>query len=197
MGVDIYGIAPVLVGVKPEHPENYSELSDDQREEHWKAVHEWEEKNPGFYFRNNWWHWRPLQYLIGIYNSRDEIGIPNEEIAALGHNDGIGVSKPEHCLALAEHFDRTIADMKLLKIDKIYMSTAMWSRQVVDENGNVTHEYVKDESILKRLNDKYAGVFFDTPEIDGINYYPSHSTVLENLEEFSEFLKNCNGFQVF
>ena len=47
MGVDIYGIAPVLVGVKPEHPENYSELSDDQKEEHWKAVHEWEEKKEG------------------------------------------------------------------------------------------------------------------------------------------------------
>lgn len=60
MGVDIYGLSPKLTKPKPEIPDDYQDLDSDDQKAFWDIIEEWEQENPGYYFRNNWWHWRPI-----------------------------------------------------------------------------------------------------------------------------------------
>ena len=70
MGFDLYGENPKLVKLlSDEKSERYEELcamSYEDREkqgfsdEYWELNSEWENQNPGTYFRNNVWWWRPL-----------------------------------------------------------------------------------------------------------------------------------------
>ncbi len=105
MGVDIYGISPKLTEKMPELPDNYEELSEEQVSAYWSMRNEWEQSNPGYYFRNNWWHWRPIQMLISVFNEVYQMHIPEEDIKALGSNGGGGVTDKGHCEQLAMYFN--------------------------------------------------------------------------------------------
>ena len=74
MGVDIYGRKDKWVGTRPEI--DWSEdHSQEAKDEFFRLVDEFEEANPGYYFRSNWWGWRPIVILC--------------EIAA--HNEGLDI----------------------------------------------------------------------------------------------------------
>ena len=62
MGFDIYGLAPKTKGKKPEI--DWSKATDKDKDAYFKAMDKFEEENPGYYFRNNVWWWRPLGELI-------------------------------------------------------------------------------------------------------------------------------------
>ena len=34
-------------------------------------------------------------------------------------------------------------------------------------------------------------------EVNGTEYFPSHVTELEHFDEFIQFLKHCNGFEIW
>lgn len=58
MGMDVYGLNPQLKSEKPEI--DFSNATEEQRTEYFEAMDTFEQQNPGFYFRNNVWWWRPL-----------------------------------------------------------------------------------------------------------------------------------------
>ena len=63
MGFDLYGISPVVrKGKMPEAPENLWDKSttEKEREKYFDKKWDFEENNPGSYFRNNCWWWRAL-----------------------------------------------------------------------------------------------------------------------------------------
>ena len=62
MGFDVYGISPKENTPKPEIlSKKVWEIKDKDEKDAWfKADDKWEEENPGVYFRNNVWWWRPL-----------------------------------------------------------------------------------------------------------------------------------------
>ena len=62
MGVDIYGRNPQIISEQPQI--EFETASDDDRKQYFEAVRNWEDENPGYYFRSNWWGWRPIVYLI-------------------------------------------------------------------------------------------------------------------------------------
>jgi len=67
MGMDVYGVNPKIhKGTKkPERPGNLHEgASRAVIDEYFKQSQEFEDKNPGVYFRNNCWWWRPLAFFI-------------------------------------------------------------------------------------------------------------------------------------
>lgn len=196
MGVDIYGLKPNTIGTRPELPDNYQDLSQEEKQEYWDSFHHWEEENPGYYFGNNWWHWRPIQMLIHAMNNAHSIGIPEEELKHLGSNDGIGVSDAGHCEQLAMHFKDLISNMEKANTKKVFLNLGHWYYTTVSENGNTHSELLKDEVIIEKLNDKYGSVFFQDAELDGVGYETSHATNIDNLKEFALFLDNCNGFKI-
>lgn len=193
MGVDIYGISPKLTESKPELPDNYEELSEEQIQAYWQMRDEWEQNNPGFYFRNNWWHWRPLQMLIGVFNNAQELHIPEDQMKSLGSNDGNGVKDKGHCEQLAKCFRELAAQMKKDDTKVIYLNTGWW--HFADKNLN-NGRSIEDEELINKLNEKYPGLFFEAPTLNGVDYEASHATNIDNIEEFALFLENCNGFEI-
>ena len=191
MGVDIYGISPKLTETKPELPDNYDDLSEEQIQAYWQMRDEWEQSNPGFYFQNNWWHWRPLQMLISVFNEAYELHIPEETLKQLGENGGGGVKDKGLCEQLAKCFKEFADDMKLKDKKVVYLNTGWWHLKDSNEPS------IKDEILLEILNAKYPGIFFEQPELDGVLYEPSHATNIDNIEDFTIFLENCNGFEIY
>ena len=68
MGMDLYGLNPKLKSEKPEI--DWSSADDLAREQYFEALGQFENDNPGYYFRNNVWWWRPLwDYVCDICDS--------------------------------------------------------------------------------------------------------------------------------
>lgn len=62
MGFDIYGLAPKL---KKEEPTlDWDKATNQDKNNYFEERQKWERENPGSYFRNNVWWWRPLADLI-------------------------------------------------------------------------------------------------------------------------------------
>jgi len=196
MGVDIYGIKPLLTEACPQFPENYDDFSDEEKTAFWDKRKTWEKENPGFYFRNNWWHWRPIQMLIRAFNENFELGIPEDQVNALGSNDGYGITDPEHCKKLAQIFKNFVRVMKEGNETKMSVNLGMWYFKGLNQEGMIVHETLRDKDILHQLNLKYPGAFSGKAELNGVEYTTAHETNIDNLEEFILFLENCNGFKV-
>ena len=64
MGFDIYGVAPVEHTPKPVSEKDFTDMNDQEKNEYYKALNQFEEENPGAYFRNSVWWWRPLWYYV-------------------------------------------------------------------------------------------------------------------------------------
>tara|TARA_Y100001973_G_C5144914_1_gene304920 strand:+ start:409 stop:912 length:504 start_codon:yes stop_codon:yes gene_type:complete len=70
MGMDVFGLKPKMNTEMPkvlkDMPEGkdwldaYNKMSKKQKEIYYKAKNKHYEDNPGVYFRNNVWYWRPL-----------------------------------------------------------------------------------------------------------------------------------------
>ena len=89
MGMDVYGLNPRRNTAKPEILTEY--LNDEgwtdwdklekegKKDAYFEAKHEWDESNPGTYFRNNVWWWRPLWNYVcficdDVLNDEDQEG---------------------------------------------------------------------------------------------------------------------------
>jgi hypothetical protein len=83
MGMDIYGKNPTLVGTKPEL--DFSIASDEAKKEFFEQLNEWEDTNPGYYFRANIWSWRPIQIIIEFVNQKNDLGLNTD---VFGENGG-------------------------------------------------------------------------------------------------------------
>ena len=108
MGMDVHGLNPVIRKEPTSEilKEDWTKLSEDDLGKYFEAKQQQEEDNPGIYFRNNVWWWRPLwdyvwklceddgiitreQYKEGHYNSGAEINIHQAELIALRLNHAI------------------------------------------------------------------------------------------------------------
>ena len=120
MGMDVYGINPKQNTAPPEivkkleggdWTDKFMKLSEDEKSQYFDLKSKWEDENPGVYFRNNVWWWRPLwdyvwklcgdddcvetfdfaadrvitreQYEEGHHNSGAEISVHQAELIAL------------------------------------------------------------------------------------------------------------------
>ena len=105
MGMDVYGKNPQQNAdinkfkvyakySKMEFSEKWEHLDKDRtkREQYWKEEDQYQRANPGVYFRNNCWWWRPLWDFCRYIAPE----IINEDIWLNGHhNDGEGLDDKE------------------------------------------------------------------------------------------------------
>lgn len=68
MGMDVYGLNPQLKSERPKI--DFSDATEQERTEYFDALDLFERDNPGYYFRNNVWWWRPLwDYVCDVCES--------------------------------------------------------------------------------------------------------------------------------
>jgi len=191
MGVDIYGKAPKLIGKKPEIDYSDDSITEDQKKEYWDALEKWEDKNPGYYFRSNWWSWRPIVMLCRHAADQHELKFNFD--AWMG-NDGLGLDNWQECNALADALEKVVSEEDNLQDpeDVIYCNMNSWSQS--GSNG------LLDDDLTDKLNEDYPyGTIMFTSVVsdDGNVYYPSHGTPLWMIREFTKFLRNCGGFSIW
>jgi|TARA_B110000967_G_scaffold206793_1_gene254381 hypothetical protein len=189
MGVDIYGKEPKLTSKKPEMDWDNDALTEADKKAYWEVLEDWEDKNPGYYFRSNWWGWRPIVMLCDVAAHNHKLDIKTESWMG---NDGMGPDTWEECTALADALQDLIDKDGSFEEeeDVIYCNMGSWSTM----NGGIVSEDIIEElnEVLPYGKVTMTGIVRD----DGV-YYPSHSSPKWLIDQFIVFLRHCGGFSVW
>ena len=188
MGVDIYGINPKIKSEKPQLvPESASE---EEKDAFFQALDQWETDNPGYYFRANWWAWRPIHMIADLAIKVADLSLSTE---GWGENSGDGLKTQGECDLVADAMELYLTlDKKQLSedSDRVYLCMGAWIR----EDGKFINADLEEElSSDHRFGTvMYSGVIDSTGELA----YPAHSVSLSYIKQFINFLRNCGGFEI-
>jgi len=81
MGMDVYGENPKLISAKPVQPD-FGDATQEEKDQYFNDLEEFERTNVGYYFRNNVWWWRPLwMYVADVCSD-----VLSEEEIEAGHS---------------------------------------------------------------------------------------------------------------
>tara|TARA_R100000008_G_C3585283_1_gene171759 strand:+ start:1359 stop:1856 length:498 start_codon:yes stop_codon:yes gene_type:complete len=121
MGFDLSGINPQIN--KPETDYKYykedvwaHDLPEKDRKKYFKEMNEYHEANPGVYFRNNVWWWRPLWNFV--CDKCSDI-LTEDDFQAGGYNDGWEIS-PKKAYKLGIKLKKLIEDGDVDSYEKDY-----------------------------------------------------------------------------
>ena len=208
MGFDLYGENPKLVkGFSDKKSERYEELasmsySDREKQgfndEYWELQSEWENNNPGNYFRNNVWWWRPLwtftcdhcaDFLTeddmngGCYN--DSYIITEDKAVAIAERLYEALKEPETQEYLDNH-------MKVMEKAKKHNEMIEQEKKALDE---IAVAITGDKDVApidypKDLKKKFDELM---KKRDWASSYPINR---ENIENFARFAEQSGGFSI-
>ena len=191
MGVDIHGRKTNWVGIKPEIDWS-KEHSEEAKDEFFRLMDEFEEANPGYYFRSNWWGWRPIQMLCEVAAEKHDLDI---DFKHWGSNDGKGLENQTQCDELANALDDILqADGGFEDdYDTLYMNLGSWT----DQSGTFIPEEIRrklDEELpLGKVT--FTGIML--ADTGTTVYYPSHGCDKRHVMNFIKFLRDCGGFTIW
>ena len=195
MGFDVSGVNPKVNTVKPKILKlDCYELDKKTKKKYFATQEKYRDENPGIYFRNNVWWWRPLwAYVCSVcYDVMTE-----DNLTAGDFNDGKII--PEETvqrmvekliveIALENHIKyekKHTKDLKELplKVCKYCKGTGVRKWEDEEQNCNVCNtEHTKAKGIP-------AG-----KEQDWACSYPFSA---RNVEQFTEFLEQSGGIQIY
>ena len=197
MGMDVHGLNPRQNKKLSDFPvynkfsnmsfrERWEELDREENKETKEQYHqEWDEfenSNPGVYFRNNCWWWRPLwNYCYAIADD-----IISEELFESGHsNSGAGLNDKDAKI-LGKRLLQQIREGRTIKYQASY---EQYLNDLPDNvcsrcNGNNKgHNKMKD---CKLCNGTGKSTNFN-------KHYPFD---VDNVKEFAEFCIESGGFEI-
>jgi len=189
MGVDIYGRNPQISSERPEI--NYATASEADKKAYWEILDEWEEDNPGYYFRANWWSWRPIHMIADMAIKVADLPLNTD---GWGENGGDGLETQEDCNLLADAMELFITlNTKEMKEDddRIYICLDSW---VTQEGKFIDQE---EEDKLNKAYPRGTIMYNSVVDENGRLVQSAHSSSLSHIKEFITFLRNCGGFQIF
>ena len=190
MGVDISGINPQIVGERPQEP-NWDTATDYEKRLYFDKMDVFHSKNPGVYFRSNWWGWRPIHAIADIAIEAARLGFDTSD---WGHNDGGGLKTQEDCDMLADAMEALMIINKRDmhdEDDRFYLCLGMWC--------NINGGFI-DENITKELNEQYPVgtiLYRGVVASNGQLVAPSHDAPLYHITNFITFLRKCGGFEIW
>ena len=96
MGFDIYGLDPNYKTKRPEI--DWDKATDEEKDIYFKKIDEFQEHNPGYYFRNNVWWWRPLAELIhdkcgDLLSEKQKKGLHNNSGTEFDDNTALAIAR--------------------------------------------------------------------------------------------------------
>ena len=198
--MDVYGVNPTIRidTKKPERPKDLHEgESRDVVDKYFKEEQEYEDKNPGVYFRNNCWWWRPLANFI--IEKCD--WLTQEQQARLHDNSGFEFSHHE-AGTIADTLQKMVDDASAAereKVNKKEMAIAEeWNKGLQkqqDALGEQAKKETGDKNIVPRDYPKHIYKKWDDLQksTDRKAHYPFREA---NVKRFIKFLRECGGFQV-
>ena len=170
MGFDLYGMNPVIrKGKMPVEPKDLWKkgASEEKRNKYYDKKWEFEENNPGSYFRNNVWGWRGLWDYV--YNECRDV-LTEEDWNNGHHNEGHKISE-EKAVVIGKRLN------DLIKSGKAKRYVALWED---DRKEAIEH----NKSLKKGMGDK------------NYDWKASYPLYLENIQEFATFCSESGGFEI-
>jgi len=201
MGFDLYGSNPkIKAGTKKPEDIDYRTATEEEKEEYFNAVEEFENQNKGVYFRNNVWWWRRLADYIMEHTKC----VDKKDFEKWQHNDGHEVDE-ETAIQIAnqlEHLiktghaeqhkklideERTKAEEHNNKVQKLLDELRLEVKKIVgDEKG----ENLAPAEYPEPLNKKWWEITNQT------DYRANYPFSLTNVREFIDFARNSGGFRI-
>ena len=211
MGYDLYGISPQE---NTEFPDRYFEIMkeygdgegflnwkenvpDEIKEEYWEIKDKYQKDNPGEYFRNNVWFWRPLWVFV-CNNCQDIL----DENDMMGGESNSGYEISEHKAELiGRRLSALLADGtvdEVHKLSALNVAEAKAHNEIIEEELEdikkaCQKEHGKDlvpakypEPYNTQWNETYA-------KKDWASRYPFDR---ENIEDFAKFCLESGGFSI-
>ena len=199
MGMDVYGVNPTLrVGTKkPERPKDFDKASREVIDKYFKEETEFEDKNPGIYFRNNCWWWRPLANFI-IENCD---WLTTEQKERLHDNSGFEFSQDEATTiagTLQKKVDDGTAQAREEENKKERKVAEEWNdglQKQQDALGEEAKKETGNKNIVPRDYPKHIYKKWDDLQKQQ-DWKASYPFAERNVKEFIRFLRECGGFQV-
>ena len=196
MGFDLSGVNPKM-NMKPEELPVYSKYNDmsfkdkwetldkDEklRDKYWEENDKYQEANPGIYFRNNVWWWRPLWQFVCekfpelISDEEAESGCSNSGLlidADKSMRIGVELTVMLDCGDVQEHSDMYKAELEALP--QVHCC-------VCDNNNRGNKKKKECKSCNQTgLKDDWA---------------KSYPFDVENVREFAKFCLESGGFEIW
>ena len=196
MGFDVYGVSPKENEVNPKDfkvfnkydamkfDAKWKELDKDKelREQYWQEKQAWEDINPGAYFRNNVWWWRPLW----DYVCRHCDDILTEEDMELGCENSRHLINEEKAMKIG------------VKLQSLVISGA--TKQWEDEYMKEISELPKEPCFRCNGNNHGHNKKKECKNCDKTgereNWGASYPFHTDNVDSFSEFCLQSGGFEI-
>ena len=182
MGFDLYGQNPKLKGEEPNI--NWDKKpSDKEKEEYFKAREKFEDENPGHYFRNNVWWWRPLaQYVLQLMGNE--------------------FTEDEQARKIADRLEQELKTNRVKTVEKFYkvrMKKAQEENKIVEQKHEELKKIVaektgKDNLVPRDYPEPFNSQWNDIQK--QFNYESSYPFSEENVIDFMRFCRESGGFQI-
>jgi len=196
MGFDIYGLNPKLKSERPKIDwNNHTKAEADQ---YFKDVEKFEKENPGYYFRNNVWWWRPLADFV-LWLADEEFTDKDRE--GWHSNGGYRVDE-KTAKVIAELLEASIDE----GIAKRYQdATDEKMKKAQAHNKEIEKKHKELRKIVERHTGKKDLVPNDYPEpfnsqwndIQKLTNYEAHYPFsVENVKDFARFCRESGGFEI-
>tara|TARA_B100000470_G_scaffold129336_1_gene100065 strand:+ start:2673 stop:3308 length:636 start_codon:yes stop_codon:yes gene_type:complete len=210
MGFDLTGLNPTVNKVYPQRYNDImskygkdgwldwqKDIPEDIKDEYFELKDQYQMANPGDYFRNNVWWWRPLWSFVVV--SCGNI-LTEKDIEHGSFNDGHKISKTK-AIRIGKKLSKLLADGTVDEIDKI---EALKVAKAKVHNDDIEQELTKIQDACKKEHGKDI-VPANYPEPyksqwnkmyakrDWDSSYPFDKG---NVEAFAEFCLQSGGFEI-
>ena len=200
MGFDLHGLKPQENTKKPEvlikHQYGYQIEDETIRKKWYNAYEKWEKENPGVYFRNNVWWWRPLWMYVCA--SCEDI-LTEEDMSKGTWNDGHKISKTKS-KKIAARLRKMLKNLEV----KMYAVHAEEERQEavqhnkeVQEKIDALNEEVKQfgsDLVPKDYPEPYKTRWDKLQEWK--KWEANYPFSVDNVREFEIFCEQSGGFSI-
>jgi hypothetical protein len=197
MGFDLYGLNPNFKNKKPSIDWDKKPTKEEQ-EKFFTNYNKWEKENPGHYFRNNVWWWRPLADFV-LWLADEEF--TEEERKRWHDNGGFKVSeKKANIIAdlLEMAIEKGMAN-RMEEENKRTMAKARKHNKKIEEQHKELRKIVEEKTGKKEL----APIEFPEPfksqwdDIQKMTDYKAHYPFsVDNVKEFIIFCRASGGFEI-
>ena len=196
MGFDIYGLNPKLKSESPKIDwNNHTKAEADQ---YFKDVEKFEEENPGYYFRNNVWWWRPLADFV-LWLADKELGDKDREG---WHNNGGHRVDEKTAKIIAELLEASIdegiaqrmEDENIRKMNKAKLHNLEVQKKHDELKMIVKEKTGKDNLAPADYPEPFNSQWNDIQKLT--NYEAHYPFSVQNVKDFANFCRESGGFEI-
>ena len=196
MGLDIYGLNPKLKSERPKIDwNNHTKAEADQ---YFKDVEKFEEENPGYYFRNNVWWWRPLADFV-LWLADKELGDKDREG---WHNNGGHRVDEKTAKIIAELLEASIdegiaqrmEDENIRKMNKAKLHNLEVQKKHDELKMIVKEKTGKDNLAPADYPEPFNSQWNDIQKLT--NYEAHYPFSVQNVKDFANFCRESGGFEI-